>query len=64
MKTEKFISQTYTNEEHYLYTQKSPSERYLIIFNSKCISSLKGLKNHLKWVEFYVEKYGLEITDF
>lgn len=64
MEKTKFVSQTYTNEEHYLYTVKSPSGRYLIMFNCKCISALKSLKNHLKWVDFYVAKYGLEITDF
>ena len=64
MKKTEYVPKDYINTEYYLYTKKSDLGRYEIYLDFKCISSLKGLKNHLKWVDFYVKKYDLEILPF
>lgn len=63
MKKTTFVPRTYTSLEHVLYTAKNKNGMHMIFLNSKCLSALKGLKNHLKWVDFYVQKYGLELEN-
>lgn len=58
MKAE-FKNRTFESEDHSLFTFSGYGNYYCIMFNSKCIHSVKTEKQHIKKLNELIKKHNL-----
>ena len=59
-----FHNRRFESEDHYLFTFKGYGNYFCIMFNARCVHSVKTKSQHLKKLNELIDKYSLiESTD-